>query len=414
MTSRALLAPIAATERIVVLDVLRGFALLGILLMNIEAFVGPLDLALTGVEPHWQGADRIADALVYFFVQGKFYTLFALLFGMGFAVMAQRAEPAGGAFLGTYLRRTAGLLAIGLLHALLLWSGDILVSYALLAPLLLVVRRLPTVTLPWLAGLVYAFAPGLVLLYALVGALAQTDPDMAAAWNTALADIAQQSAANVQAQRAAFGSGTYLQATLQRWHDLGQALSGLSINGPTVLGMFLLGAWFVRSGAIAAPTRHARLFALLRHVALPLGSGLMLVSYALEPWMDPTRATVRLSVAFALSLIAGPLMSLGYAAWVVRLAPRLGWLAPAGRMALSNYLLQSALCTWIFYGYGLGYFEQLPRCWQVPFALGVFGMQLALSRWWLQRCCFGPVEWLWRGATYLRLPPMRRGQAGTG
>ncbi|WP_425513259.1 DUF418 domain-containing protein, partial [Xanthomonas fragariae] len=175
MTQRDLL-PIATTERIFVLDVLRGFALLGILLMNIEAFVGPLDLASTGVEPHWHGADRIADALVYVLVQGKFHTLFSLLFGMGFAVMAQRAEQAGRAFFGMYLRRTAGLLVIGLAHALLIWSGDILVAYALLALLLLTARTVPTVTLPWFAALVYLCAPGLILLYGAAQTVTQADP----------------------------------------------------------------------------------------------------------------------------------------------------------------------------------------------------------------------------------------------
>lgn len=241
MTQRDLLLPIAATERIVVLDVLRGVALLGILLMNIEAFAGPLDLALSGVEPHWQGADRVADALVYIFVQGKFYTLFSMLFGMGFAVMAQRAERAGRGFFGMYLRRTAGLLVIGLAHALLLWSGDILVTYALLALLLLGARNAPTVTLPWLAALVYLCAPALVLLYGVAGALMQADQASAVEWKTAMADVAQQAVANVQAQRVALGHGTYLQATVQRWHDLREAMSGLSINGPAMLGMFLLG-----------------------------------------------------------------------------------------------------------------------------------------------------------------------------
>ncbi|UUF02821.1 DUF418 domain-containing protein [Xanthomonas hortorum] len=411
MTPRDFLQPIAATERIVVLDVLRGFALLGILLMNIEAFVGPLDLALTGVDPHWHGIDRVADALVYFFVQGKFYTLFALLFGMGFAVMAQRAEQAGRAFFGTYLRRTLGLLAIGLAHALLLWSGDILVTYALLALLLLATRSVPTVTLPWVAALVYCCAPGLMLLYGAAGTLTQADPAAAVEWKAAMTDAAQQAVANVQAQRAAYGSGTYLQATLQRWHDLQEAMTGLSINGPAMLGMFLLGSWFVRSGAIAAPERFPRLFRTLRYGVLPLGLGVMLVSYALEPWMDPARLDLRVSGAFALSLIAGPLMSLGYAAWVVRLAPRLAWLAPAGRMALTNYLLQSLLCTWVFYGYGLGYFEQLPRTWQLPFALGLFALQVVLSQLWLRWFRFGPMEWLWRSVTYLRVPPMRRGSA---
>lgn len=127
--------------------------------------------------------------------------------------------------------------------------------------------------------------------------------------------------------------------------------------------------------------------------------------------MDPARLDLRVSGAFALSLIAGPLMSLGYAAWVVRLAPRLAWLVPAGRMALTNYLLQSLLCTWVFYGYGLGYFEQLPRAWQLPFALGLFALQVVLSRLWLRWFRFGPMEWLWRSVTYLRVPPMRHGSA---
>ncbi|MFA0922220.1 DUF418 domain-containing protein [Xanthomonas fragariae] len=413
MTQRDLL-PIAATERIFVLDVLRGFALLGILLMNIEAFVGPLDLASTGVEPHWHGADRIADALVYVLVQGKFHTLFSLLFGMGFAVMAQRAEQAGCAFLGMYLRRTVGLLVIGLAHALLLWSGDILVAYALLGLLLLTARTVPTVTLPWFAALVYLCAPGLILLYGAAQTVTQADPASAVEWKAAMADAVQQAVANVQAQRAAFGSGTYLQATLQRWHDLQGAMTGLGINGPAMLGMFLLGSWFVRSGAIATPERFPRLFATLRYGVLPLGLGAMLVSYALEPWIDPARLDVRLAGAFALSLIAGPLMSLGYAAWVVRLAPYLAWLAPAGRMALSNYLLQSLLCTWIFYGYGLGYFEQLSRVWQLPFALALFTLQAVLSQLWLRWFRFGPMEWLWRSVTYLRVPPMWRGSARVG
>ncbi|WP_115513370.1 MULTISPECIES: DUF418 domain-containing protein [Xanthomonas] len=411
MTQRDLLFPTAASERIVVLDVLRGFALLGILLMNIEAFVGPLDLALSGVEPHWHGADRVADALVYIFVQGKFYTLFSMLFGMGFAVMAQRAERTGRGFFGMYLRRTAGLLVIGLAHTLLLWSGDILVTYAMLAVLLLGARNAPTVTLPWLAALVYLCAPALVLLYGAAGALMQADPASAVEWKTAMVDVAQRAVANVHAQRAALGHGTYLQATTQRWHDLREAMSGLSINGPAMLGMFLLGSWFVRSGAIAAPERFPQLFRVLRYGALPLGLGVMLLSYAMEPWMDPGRLSMRLSGAFALALVAGPLMSLGYAAWVVRFAARLAWLAPAGRMALSNYLLQSLLCTWMFYGYGLGYFEQLPRVWQLPFAVGLFALQVVMSQLWLRWFRFGPIEWLWRSVTYLRVPPMWRGDA---
>ncbi|MGO4555618.1 DUF418 domain-containing protein, partial [Stenotrophomonas sp. 2YAF22] len=153
-TASPSLQPVASGERIALLDILRGFALLGILLMNIEALSGPLDLAFTGIDAHWQGIDYWADAFVYVFVQGKFFTLFSLLFGAGFAVMAQRAEAAGRQFTPFYLRRSAGLLLIGLCHALLVWSGDILVLYALASLPLLACREAPRSWLPWMGLLV--------------------------------------------------------------------------------------------------------------------------------------------------------------------------------------------------------------------------------------------------------------------
>lgn len=401
--------PTAPGERIALLDVLRGFALLGIGLMNVEAFVGPLNAALTGVDPALTGADRWADALVYILVQGKFYTLFSLLFGMGFAVMAQRA---GRPFVTFYARRSLGLLAIGLLHALLVWSGDVLVSYALLAVPLLALRALPARWLPVAAILVYLCTPAMVMAYGALGSLMQADPATALDWRRTMAQIGQQAAATVDAQRAAYGGGSYAQAVAQRVHDLGETLRGLMVNGPAMFGMFLLGSGFVHAGVVQAPERFPRLFTVLRWGALPLGLAAMLASFALASYLDPGRLDLRLSGAFALSSVAGLLMCLGYFGWVVRWRQALAWLAPAGRMALSNYVLQSLLCTWVFYGYGLGYFEQLPRAWQVPFAVGLFLLQVAVSRLWLRRFRFGPLEWGWRAFTYLQWPPMRLGRGG--
>jgi uncharacterized protein len=139
----------------------------------------------------------------------------------------------------------------------------------------------------------------------------------------------------------------------------------------------------------------------------------MLGSVALEPTMDFATFNLRVSTAFTLQMLANLLMCLGYVAWVMRAlasAPwqrPFAWLAPAGRMALTNYLMQSLVCTWIFYGYGLGHFEQLPRAWQPVFAVVLFGLQVALSRLWLSRFRFGPVEWLWRSLTYAELQPLR-------
>jgi len=401
--SNATFQPIAPDERIATLDVLRGLALLGILLMNMEAFVGPLDLSTSGIDPHWQGVDRWADAFVYIFVQGKFFTLFSLLFGAGFAVMAQRAEVAGRDFTRFYLRRSLGLLGIGLVHALLLWSGDILVVYALLSFLLLAFREAPRAWLPVMGVLAYLAAVGLMLL---LGALMLLVPDEVTAAQATHAQAA------IEAQRQAYGHGTYGQAVLQRLRDFGASLGALLVVGPQVLGMFLIGSWFARSGAIAHPDAHQRLFTWLRRGALPLGLALMLACTWYQPWLAPGRFDLRSAAVYGGSALAGLLMCLGYLAWGVRWSHALRWLAPAGRMALSNYLGQSLVCTLLFYGYGLGWFEQMGRAWQLLFAVALFAAQVALSRAWLRHFRLGPMEWLWRAITYWRWPPLRRDAAG--
>ena len=398
------LQPVAAGDRIAVLDILRAVALIGILLMNMEAFSGPLDLSFTGIDPHWQGLDYAADALVYVLVQGKFFTLFSLLFGAGFSIMAQRAEAARRDFTPFYLRRSAALLLIGLCHALLVWSGDILMIYALMSLPLLACREAPTRWLPAMGVMVYLGAAVLMLLLgAMMGLAAQVEVG-----NAQLRDTLVQAQQVIEQQRQAYGHGSYAQAVLQRLHDLGAASTAIVVVGPEVLGMFLIGSWFGRSGALAHPERFERLYRRLRWIALPLGLALMLGSAAWVPYVAPGTFTPVSGAAFALSSIASLLMCLGYLAWTVHARQRLQWLAPMGQMALTHYIGQSLVCTLVFYGYGLGAFEQLPRAWQLAFALVLCALQLAISHAWLRVFRFGPLEWWWRAMTYGQWPPLRR------
>ncbi len=408
------LQPVAAAERIEAMDVLRGVALLGILLMNIEAFVGAPTSALTGLDPALGGADRFVDAAIVLLVQGKFYPLFSLLFGMGFAVMMARANAAGRPFFALYLRRTLALLAIGLAHLLLVWSGDILTVYAVIAlPLLLVFRSVPWRQLPyWAAGL---YLLNLLAVFGLnaLGSVAQLEPTLAAEMDRALQVQAVEMQRLFEAERAAYGSGGYVDAVLQRARDAQAMLPMMLFVSGQVLAMFVLGAWFVGSGAIAHAAGFPRFYRFLRWIALPLGLALALVSFRMVPTLEYDRLDASVGAASALALLAALPMCLGYVAWILRgldsaLAPALRWVAPAGRMALTNYLGQSVVCTLIFYGYGLGYFERLPRAWQVPFAIGLFALQVLCSRWWLARFRHGPMEWLWRAVTYLQWPPLRR------
>lgn len=416
MNESASLAPVTGADRIQALDVVRGFALLGILLMNIEGMAGPLMASMTGLDPQLTGADRWVDGAIYLLVQGKFFPLFSMLFGMGFTVMLMRAEAAQRPFFGLYLRRVLALLAIGLAHALLVWSGDILVTYALMGFLLLLFfRRTPQSRLPkW--GIALMLVPAvLTLSLGLLGSAMQAMPEAArAGFDEAMARQAVQMAAEIDSQRQAYGSGSFAEATVQRLHDFTSMIGFIIIYGAFILGLFLVGAWFARSGAIARPGDFERLHWRLRWVALPVGLAMVGVSFWLEPTLDFGRLDLRASTAQVLQMLGGAVMALGYLSWVVRglqcpaVAGGLNALAPAGRMALTNYLLQSLVMTTLFFGYGLGWFDQLPRAWQPLLVLAFFGLQVALSHWWMARFRFGPAEWLWRAATYGQRPPMRR------
>lgn len=408
MGNTATLAPLTSSERLDSLDVLRGVALLGIALMNVEYFTAPLMDMSEGIATGGSGLDRLADAFVYVFVRGKFWTLFSLLFGMGFAVMLGRARDAGRDFVALYLRRTFGLLLFGLVHAWLIWSGDILVSYALTALVLLLFFRDTPVdrTWKWGAG-IWAVLVGAMLLVGAMMAMGDgvTDPNAA--------ESAATIAALREAEIAAYSGGSYAEATAMRLRYFVHALGFNAFLVPLVLGMFLVGGWLVRSGAMARPLDHRQLFTRLAWIG-GLG-GLALTAASVAVNANPGTAgqlPPDAMLAMALHMAGSPLMALAYIAIVVLALQRgAGWLcalAPAGRMALTNYLMQSVIGTLVFYGYGLGLWGQVPRAGQVLVVVVGFVLQLLASRWWLARFRYGPLEWSWRAFTYWQVPPLRR------
>ncbi|BDU15860.1 DUF418 domain-containing protein [Lysobacter auxotrophicus] len=409
---RASAAPIAASERLVSLDVLRGLALLGIGLMNVEYFSKPLRDMGQGLDTSQPPLDYAASWLVYVFVQGKFWILFSLLFGMGFALLDDRARVAGRDFRALYLRRAAGLLVIGLVHALLIWAGDILVSYALGAFVLLWFRDAePARQGRWGAAL-YG-VPALALLL-MAGAmwLSPESASPSAASASGAARLAAEKAHRAE-EIVAYSTGSWGDAVRVRARFFIDNLDETLVFEVFALGVFLMGAWLLRSGAIADPVAHARLHRILRSVALPVGVALALTSASVAVRFDWETDGARALLAMSLMLLASPLMSLGYLSWTLRAlqtqagARALGALAPAGRMALTNYLMQSIVGTLAFYGYGLGWWAQVPRRWELLGVAMLFALQVAGSRAWLSRFRFGPVEWLWRACTYGRFPPMR-------
>jgi uncharacterized protein len=387
--------PTSASKRIDMLDAIRGFALFGILLMNLEAFNGPIMQSMTGIDPSLRGADRIADAFIYIFVQGKFWTLFSLLFGIGFAIMQDSAARSNQDFRRIYKRRLWALLAIGAVHATLVWEGDILFSYAVAGFVLL--WRMKSDVPPRLSRILMVYCAPLVLL-AFAGAMAGNHDDSG--------NFREMMAEEVRYQ----GHSAYL-ATLQwRAGYFLLNLGNLVILLPMAVAVFALGVRLHRQGwsrpAMSGGDGGARL-ALYCYFS---GLALMLASIGIAPDVSPVQIDAEFAAVNILNMLAGLLMCLGMffgLRWLWSrpwFQARLALLAPLGRMALSNYLGQSLICTLIFSGYGLGYFQQLPRAWHIPFAIAVIAVQTLFSTWWLARFSMGPVEYLWRWLTYGKRP----------
>jgi uncharacterized protein len=387
--------PTSASKRIDMLDAIRGFALFGILLMNLEAFNGPIMQSMTGIDPSLRGADRIADAFIYIFVQGKFWTLFSLLFGIGFAIMQDSAARSNQDFRRIYKRRLWALLAIGAAHAILVWEGDILFSYAVAGFVLL--WRMKSDVPPRLSRILMVYCAPLVLL-AFAGAMAGNHDDSG--------NFREMMAEEVRYQ----GHSAYL-ATLQwRAGYFLLNLGNLVILLPMAVAVFALGVRLHRLGwsrpAMSGGDGGARL-ALYCYFS---GLALMLASIGIAPDVSPVQIDAEFAAVNIINMLAGLLMCLGMffgLRWLWSrpwFQARLALLAPLGRMALSNYLGQSLICTLIFSGYGLGYFQQLPRAWHIPFAIAVIAVQTLFSTWWLARFSMGPVEYLWRWLTYGKRP----------
>lgn len=389
------------TQRIELLDSLRGFALAGVLFANLTAFSLYYFLPESGTASLASAPlDRWLQPFDHVFVTSRFITLFSLLFGIGFALQMQRAASSREGLV-RYLRRLAILLLIGLLHADLLWWGDILRYYALIGLVLIPARKLPVRAL-------VAFGVVLVVVpYQLVSAF----------WDTAGTVVASRADANAAAL-AAFASrdwGTMLRGNLAYAHWWIVAHWGLFC---WVAGCFLLGTALGRSGMLREPRRHRLFWRRLLQWALPAGLLVSLLIEAIDYGYLPVAAgwrdspwTVFLMKLFRDSAILA--MALGYMAAMVALfaLPSVRrWLlhlAPVGRMALSNYLAHSLAGIALFYGVGLGIGPRFGMAGVLVACLLLFAAQIGISRWWLGRFRFGPAEWLWRSLTYGRRQPMR-------
>ena len=429
-----LAGPVHPTERVVALDVLRGVAVLGILVMNVYAFAMPFaayanPLVWGGTEPY-----NIATWIVTHVVfDQKFMSIFSMLFGAGIVLMSERSAKKSVPFWRLFARRQTWLLVIALLHAYLVWFGDILFFYALVGMLVYRLRKLSPMRLVATGCLLLAVAPLLSLAGGtymedlraraeLLGAqldagetLTEDQQATVEEWSEARR-LVMPGADEIAAELAAY-TGSWCDAFAHRT----TFVASFQVNGLLfyilwrVGGLMLIGMALMKSGILSGgrnPGFYRGLMLAGYLVGLPLTAWSAV--HAAAHQYDPL---YMFRIGNLLNYIGSVIVALGHIGFVL-LAVSSGWLratlarfAAVGRMALTNYLVHSIVMTALFYGWGFGLYGAVPRFWQMPLVAAVIGFQLLVSPWWLSRYRFGPAEWLWRSLTYWQRQPFRRAGA---
>ena len=428
------LGPVVAAERIASIDVLRGVAVLGILVINIDFFALPSAIIFNPtVAGGFTGVNLLTwkvNSILFF---EKMMAIFSMLFGAGLILMYNRAESAGRSFGGIYYRRILWLLLFGLAHGYLLWYGDILHAYAVCGLFLYLLRRRS-------AKLLIIF--GLLLL--IIGVSVQVGS------GTFFNMLRHEATAAETALAAGETLTPRQQGMSEAWKEISAAFDPspeeiaeeiegyrrgyseiLAHRAPESLmmqtqalpfmifwraiGLMLLGMGLMKLGVFSGK-RSIRSYVIC--IIGGYGIGLPLCGYGAGSLIEHNFDFVyRFKIGSHFNYIGSILVALAHVGVVIVVckAGFLTWLtrrlAAVGRMAFTNYLMHTLICTTIFYGYGLGLFGRVERFGLMGFVLGIWILQLFVSPIWLKHFRFGPAEWLWRSLTYWRRQPMRIARA---
>lgn len=378
--------PTLMNERNITLDVLRGFSLLGIILVNLLAFNTPLpnvDLASFYTLP----SDIKWQQLLDIYVQGSFYPLFAMLFGYGLAMQWQKSVARDQPFFSTGIRRMVGLLIIGLLHAFLIWWGDILMMYAVFGTILLLFLRLQPVLLVVMA----LFLNGLLQIGFFI-----LMP------RTSFEEGYYLDVVSTQQALGTYATGTWKEIFDQRLLDLAvqNDITMWFVGFFTILPYMLIGAAASKWQLIQRAKQVKGLWMALAVICIPLGIFLKNL---------PILQERTFFLDYIKTYVGGPITALGYAAIIVLLcmspliAKVMHPFAKVGRMSLTTYIGQSIILSVLFYGYGFGWYGKIGVQAGIVIALAIFVVQVIIAELWLARFKQGPIEWLWRKFTYGKL-----------
>ncbi|OPL11303.1 MAG: hypothetical protein AVO34_08790 [Firmicutes bacterium ML8_F2] len=397
-------APVQPSERISELDVLRGIALFGILMVNMSFFKYPIFFERYSYN-FPDGMEQFWAYMIQFIFTGKFYAIFSFLFGLGFYIFMKRAISKGVNPVLLYKRRLTALLFFGLIHLVIFWSGDILFTYALGGFLLLRFYHLPLPILKkWIIGF-FLIAVAINSLFTLFQGLGEMVGGI---------EYEAVTLRMIEEAMVFYTEGNFGELLLYRViNEVPYVFIGLVASIPAVFGYFLCGLYAGRVDLFSNLAKQGPLFKKILARVLPQGLLLMVLHGLIEREIVVVSTLWRSTWLWVLNYGASICLFSSYIALVLlvlRSVPGRKLLAPlaaAGRMALSNYLAQTLICIFLFNGYGIGLYGQISISRGILLTVSIYLLQVFWSNAWLKYFRYGPMEWLWRTITYGKRQPIR-------
>jgi uncharacterized protein len=414
MSTGEAFSPVSGAERLHSVDVVRGAAILGILIVNMGLFFNPIYSELLGFGALDDSLDRAVKKGILAFAQGKFYTIFSILFGFGMAIQLEKFRDRGISFGNFWVRRMLVLMGIGLIHGLFLWFGDILLWYSLAGLALFLFRKAKPLTLKIWAVVLLSVPLLLMTAVTLLVMLGGAVPDAAEAMNQQFEQQAASIESALETARDRYpvaGLAETVQLNIAQWKQVAGLVAFML---PNVLGMFVIGLLFARHRLFHDTAAHLSRIRGALVWLIPLAivtNGTVALLYERVHSIVPSGLSLALQIVGTVGSLSGCLTYI-FLLLIAYHSPRTHrFVAPigaVGRMALTNYLTHSIVFTTLANGYGAGLYGRVSLFTGLVLTLATFVVQIAFSNAWLRRFRFGPMEWLWRSLTYGKIQPLRR------
>lgn len=407
------ISPISSSKRIDIIDALRGFAIFGILMVNMPLMFTPLveDVMMPSYGENL--SEIVADIFIDFFFTGKFFVLFSMLFGFGFYIFLHKDGEPGKEIVRVFRKRLFWLLVFGILHVTFLWEGDILIFYALFGFLLLLFRNSSVKKIRiWI--IIFLLIPTIFFgLIALLPILFGSNPEFTAAFEEGNQQQLIVTKELVSRAYEVYSQGSYAEIIKMNWEQWMFMIIGIFVFYPICMAMFLIGLIIGKKGLFLNFHQYLMFYKKTFWYGLIIGIPFNLLLVLSSVYSKPVGVDFWEFVGSFSGMLGGITFMCCYVSGLVLLYAKgkfnklFSGFSAVGRMALTNYLSHSLIALILFRSVGFGLYGKLEVWHAIVLTLLIYALQIPFSKWWLSKYNFGPLEWLWRTLTYGKVQPFK-------